>query len=84
MTLSAGLLTATNVDAAKTKPIVLETQGSYAVGGKTIKHAGTFSQENFLSPDGQKAYGDHLYVFYQIPVNAHKYPDNFSARRRTI
>ncbi len=38
LTLSAGLLTATNVDAAKSKPIVLETQGSYAVGGKTVKH----------------------------------------------
>lgn len=74
LTLSAGLLTATNVDAAKSKPIVLETQGSYAVGGKTVKHSGTFSEKNFLSPDGQKAYGDHLYCFYQIPVNAKKYP----------
>ena len=31
LTLATGLLTAANVDAAK--PIVLETQGSYAVGG---------------------------------------------------
>ena len=72
LTLSAGILTATNVDAAK--PIVLETQGSYAIGGKTIKHDGIFSEENFLAPEGQLAYGDHAYVFYQIPVNAHKYP----------
>ena len=72
LTLATGLLTATNVDAAK--PIVLETQGSYAVGGKTVKHVGTFSEKNFLAPDGQFAYGDHLYCFYQIPVKAHKYP----------
>ncbi|HFU3483860.1 hypothetical protein [Escherichia coli] len=54
--------------------IVLQTQGSFAVGGTTVKHSGTFSEQNFLSPDGQTAYGDHAYVFYQIPVNTHKYP----------
>lgn len=70
--LSLGMFATNVADAAK--PIVLETQGSYAVGGKTIKHDGTFSQENFLSPNGQYAYGDHLYVFYQIPVKAHRYP----------
>ncbi|MDQ2123928.1 hypothetical protein LY633_21870 [Escherichia coli] len=46
----------------------------FAVGGTTVKHSGTFSEQNFLSPDGQTAYGDHAYVFYQIPVNTHKYP----------
>jgi pimeloyl-ACP methyl ester carboxylesterase len=56
------------------EPIVLETQGSFAVGGSTITHEGTFTSENFLSTDGQKAYGDHAYVFYQIPVQAKTYP----------
>lgn len=72
LTLAAGILTAANVDAAK--PITISEQGSFAVGGKKIKHAGTFSQDNFLSPDGQYAYGDHLYTFYQIPMKAKKYP----------
>lgn len=74
--LSAGLMFPLNVDAAKTntKPIVISEQGSFAVGGKTIKHAGTFSQDNFLSPEGQFAYGDHLYAFFQIPAKAKKYP----------
>ena len=45
-TLAFGIFSTVNVDAAK--PIVLETQGSFAVGGKTVKHAGTFSEENFL------------------------------------
>ena len=60
------------VDAAK--PIAIQEQGSFAVGGSTVKHTGTFSTKNFLSPEGQTAYGDHAYVFYQIPVKAKKYP----------
>lgn len=72
LTLTAGIFSANFVDAAK--PITIESQGSFAVGGKTIKHSGTFSQENFLSPEGQSAYGDHLYTFYQIPANAKKLP----------
>lgn len=60
------------VDAAK--PIMIQEQGSFAVGGSTVKHEGTFSTKDFLSPEGQKAYGDHAYVFYQIPVKVKKYP----------
>lgn len=59
---------------AVSDPMVIQTQGSFAVGGSTTKHTGTFSEKNFLSPEGQTAYGDHAYAFYQIPVNAHKYP----------
>lgn len=55
-------------------PIVLQTQGSFTVGGSTVKHEGTFSTSHFLEPEGQIAFGDHAYVFYQIPVNAKKYP----------
>lgn len=55
-------------------PIILQTQGSFAIGGATVRHPGTFSEKNFLSPEGQTAYGDHAYAFFQIPINAHKYP----------
>lgn len=55
-------------------PIVLQTQGGFAVGGTTVEHGGTFDEKEFLSPKGQLAYGDHAYAFYQIPVNAKKYP----------
>ena len=68
--LSASLISFSTADAK----IILEDQGSFAIGGSTVKHSGTFSTENFLSPDGQYAYGDHLYTFYQIPVKAKKYP----------
>lgn len=62
---------------AAQKPIVLETQGSFAIGGTAVKHDGTYSDQHFLEPQGQKAYGDHAYVFYQIPVQAKKYPIAF-------
>ena len=55
-------------------PIVLEAQGSFTVGGGRLRHPGTFSRERFLSPEGQTAYGDHAYVFYQIPAHAKKTP----------
>ena len=42
------------VDAAK--PIAIQAQGSFAVGGKTVKHSGVFSTKNFLAPEGQTAY----------------------------
>lgn len=74
LSLSLGIFTAATVDAAKTKPIVIQEQGSFAFGGTKIKHSGVFSQENFLAPEGQYAYGDHGYVFYQIPAKAKKYP----------
>jgi pimeloyl-ACP methyl ester carboxylesterase len=55
-------------------PLVIERQGSFAFGGTSILHPGTFSEKNFLSPNGQRAYGDHGYAFYQVPVHAKAYP----------
>ncbi|WP_252469084.1 hypothetical protein [Actinobacillus suis] len=52
----------------------IEKQGSFSVGGSYVTHKGTFKQENFISPNGQRAYGDFAYVKYQTPVNAKKYP----------
>ena len=63
-----------SAEAPANAPIVLETQGSFTVGGGTLTHEGTFSREHFLEPQGQVAYGDHAYVFYQVPVKANAYP----------
>ena len=52
----------------------LASQDSFTVGGTYITHKGSFSNENFLSPDGQRAYGDFAYVFRQVPVDARKLP----------
>ncbi len=70
--LSFGIFTTTNVDAAK--PIVIQEQGSFTVGGTYKERPGKFSQENFIAEDGQRAYGDFAYVEYQKPVRAKKLP----------
>jgi hypothetical protein len=57
----------------KQQPIVIEEQGSFAVGGKVITAPGTFDPYNQTTA-GQTFHGDHAYVFYQIPVNARRYP----------
>lgn len=61
--------------------IVLESQGSYLVGGTVSTQPGKFDpikQGSFnpAGPDstGQTRHGDHAYVFYQIPQNARKLP----------
>ncbi len=55
------------------EPIVIQKQGSFAVGGKVITQAGTFDPIK-LGPEGQTLHGDHAYVFYQIPANARRLP----------
>lgn len=57
----------------KQKPLLIEEQGSFAVGGTMITNPGTFDPYK-PTPDGQTFRGDHAYVFYQIPVKARKYP----------
>lgn len=55
-------------------PITIEEQGSFTVGGTYKEKPGTFSEENFTTEDGQRAYGDFAYVEYQKPVKAKKLP----------
>jgi hypothetical protein len=74
--LLAAVITASSLTAQKNqqqKPILIQEQGSFAVGGTVITNPGTFDPYN-QTPAGQTFHGDHAYVFYQIPVNAHKYP----------
>ena len=58
----------------KSKPIVLEDQGSFTVGGSVITAPGTHDPYNPTPPDGQTFHGDHTYVQYQIPPDARKLP----------
>ena len=60
--------------AADEAPLTIKEQGSFAVGGTTVTHEGEFDMDHCLSPEGQTAYGDHLYAFYQIPVDARRFP----------
>ena len=60
-------------ETGKPEPLVIQEQGSFAVGGMVIKNAGTFDPYK-PGPDGQTFHGDHAYVAYQIPANARKLP----------
>lgn len=57
----------------KNDPIVLESQGSFAVGGSVITNAGQYDPTK-RSSEGQTFRGDHAYVFYQKPVHPKKMP----------
>nr|WP_315218940.1 alpha/beta fold hydrolase [uncultured Flavobacterium sp.] len=58
---------------SKQKPLVIQKQGSFAVGGTVITNPGIFDPYK-PTPEGQTFRGDHAYVFYQVPVKASKYP----------
>ncbi|MFZ1872696.1 MAG: alpha/beta fold hydrolase [Chania sp.] len=60
--------------AEPTKPLVIQSQGSFAAGGTVMTTPGQFDPKKPLDPAGQTYHGDHAAVFYQIPVNPHKYP----------
>jgi len=58
---------------SKPGPLIIQEQGSFAVGGTVLTNPGTFDPVK-MSPEGQTFHGDHAYVFYQIPANARKLP----------
>ena len=61
-------------------PLQIERQGSFAVGGTIVTSPGTFDPlapviaGQTPDPAGQTLHGDHAYVFYQVPPNAHRLP----------
>ena len=66
---------------SKPGPLMIQEQGSFAVGGSIITAPGTFDpirqgayNPAGTDPAGQTLHGDHAYVFYQVPVNARKLP----------
>lgn len=54
--------------------IVIQEQGSFMIGGKTVTNEGEFIFADWMNQSGQTAYGDHAYVWYQFPVKAKKLP----------
>jgi pimeloyl-ACP methyl ester carboxylesterase len=54
--------------------LIIKEQGSFAAGGTVTTAPGTFDPRNPMNPAGQTYHGDHAYVFYQVPVDARKYP----------
>jgi hypothetical protein len=60
--------------ASKPEPLVIQEQGSFAVGGTVTTNPGTFNPLRPLDPAGQTYHGDHAYAFYQVPVDARGLP----------
>lgn len=60
--------------ADKPEPLVIQEQGSFAVGGTVATAPGAFDPRKPLEPAGQSYHGDHAYAFYQIPVKPRRYP----------
>jgi pimeloyl-ACP methyl ester carboxylesterase len=56
-----------------TEPLIIQEQGSFAVGGTVITNPGVFDPYK-PTPDGETLHGDHAYVFYQIPAQARRLP----------
>lgn len=61
-------------ESGKPAPLVIERQGSFAVGGTVRTDAGTFDPLKPMVTAGQTYRGDHAYAFYQVPVNARRLP----------
>jgi hypothetical protein len=58
---------------AKPAPLLIQQQGSFAVGGTVVTNPGTFNPYK-PTPDGATLHGDHAYVFFQVPVDARRLP----------
>lgn len=55
------------------EPLVIQEQGSFAVGGSVITNPGKFNPITRKSEE-QTFHGDHAYITYQIPDKARKLP----------
>jgi hypothetical protein len=69
-----GSLPALAQQAGRPEPLAIQDQGSFAVGGSVATAPGIFDPLKPLTPGGQTFHGDHLYTFYQVPVNARSLP----------
>ena len=70
-----------SVNGSNTGALLIQEQGSFAVGGTVVTNPGTFDpiKHGAYNPvtqpsEGQTLHGDHAYVFYQVPVKARKLP----------
>src|SRR3954454_21459940 len=57
----------------KPEPLVIQEQGSFAIGGTVVHIPGTYNN-NAPTTEGQSLHGDHLYAFYQVPQDPKALP----------
>ena len=60
-------------ESTRPMPILIDDQGSLAVGGTVVRSPGTYDPASTAS-NGQTLHGDHAHVFYQVPVGARRLP----------
>jgi pimeloyl-ACP methyl ester carboxylesterase len=80
-TISSGLNTITNTAGITSPPqndkvITIASQGSFFVGGRKVTAPGAYdpTQGTANTDPGQSFWVDQMYVQYQIPANARRYP----------
>jgi hypothetical protein len=73
MTAAILFASASAQETRKPAPLMIQEQGSFAVGGTVITNPGKFDPLR-PTPDGQTLHGDHAYVFYQLPAKARQLP----------
>ncbi|MFS2096240.1 alpha/beta fold hydrolase [Pseudomonas sp. Pseusp11] len=73
-TLCFALCTGAVAGADDRSPLVIKDQGSLIAGGGLIAQPGVFDPYHPMKPDGQSYHGDHVYAFYQVPVDARPLP----------
>lgn len=69
----AALVTGCATLSSSSGPLVIQAQGSFAVGGTVQTTPGSYNN-NHPSAAGQSLHGDHLYAFYQVPQHAKALP----------
>jgi len=69
-----GIALSTCAVADDRKPLVIKEQGSVIAGGKVSTQPGAFDPYQPTRPNGQSYHGDHVYAFYQVPVDARPLP----------
>lgn len=62
------------VAASANEPLQIQSQGSLVAGGSVRTEPGTFDPLHPALPAGQTYHGDHVYAFYQVPVDANPLP----------
>ena len=73
---AVGVLASTTVmgqPSGRPEPLVVQEQGSFAIGGKVLRTPGTY-KNNAPTAEGQSFHGDHLYAFFQVPQNSRALP----------
>ncbi|MBS7781420.1 alpha/beta fold hydrolase [Acidovorax sp. CCYZU-2555] len=70
---AAALITGCATPSTGSGPLVIQAQGSFAVGGTVQATPGSYNN-NQPSAAGQSLHGDHLYAFYQVPQHARSLP----------